>query len=289
MHSLLRELTYATVIPAWQTVIRARIALDRRGADPVACRLLDVVARTLRDDFTAEERAWFSRVEAMRTALSASSEPIELVDYGAGTPDATRTAEEMRRGVAYASSVGEICRRASKAPFWAKLLFALVREYRPQRAMELGTSLGVSASYQAAALALGPQPSSLFTLEGAPALAARAQRNIDSLGLASIARVVPGRFDQTMPSLLAGMRVEYAFIDGHHDEQATLDYFSMLKPRLSYGAVLVFDDIAWSPGMQRAWRTIRTDGVFAATVDLRAVGIGVLGVGGPRHYRYPLR
>lgn len=290
MHPLLRQVAYGTLIPALHAATRARVAIDRRGADPAARRLLDVLARTLRDDFTAAERAWFDRVEELRAQQSASDERVQLVDYGAGSPDSTRSADEMRRGVPFEATVGEICRRASKAPFWARLLFALVREYRPRHGIELGTCLAVSASYQAAALALGQQPAALVTLEGAPELAVRAQRNLERVGLAHVARVLAGRFDQTLPTLLAsGPAVDYAFIDGHHDEQATLDYFAALKPRLAPGAVLVFDDIAWSPGMRRAWQAICADPAFAVTLDLRAVGIGVLGDGGPRHYRYYLR
>lgn len=290
MRPLLRQVAYRTVIPALHALARARIVLARRGADPAARRLLQVVARVLRDDFSPAERGWFTRVEDMRVALTASAERIQLVDYGAGTPEATRTAEEMQRGVPFEATVGDICRRASKTSFWARLLFALVREYQPRNAIELGTCLAVSASYQGAALALGPQFGALVTLEGAPALAARAQANIESMGLASVVRVVAGRFDQTLPPLLAtDALVDYAFVDGHHDEQATLAYFAALKPRLAPGAVLVFDDIAWSPGMKRAWQVIRADSCFAVTLDLHAVGIGVLGEGGPHHYRYYLR
>lgn len=287
MHPLLRQVAYQTLIPALHVLTRARVAFDLRRADPEARRLLAVLARTLRDDFTAEERGWFARAEALRTALSLSTEPVQLIDYGAGSPDSTRTAEEMRRGVAFSATVGEICRRASKSPFWTRLLFALVRDYQPRNGIELGTCLGVSAAYQGAALALGPQPASLVTMEGAAELAVRAQRNLDELGLGSFVRVVTGRFDQTLPPLLTDPRhIDYAFIDGHHDGQATIDYFSALKPRLAPGAVLVFDDIAWSPGMKRAWQTICADSCFAVTLDLHTVGIGVIGASGHRHYRY---
>jgi hypothetical protein len=41
-------------------------------------------------------------------------------------------------------------------------------------------------------------------------------------------------------------------------------------------AVLVFDDINWSAGMKRAWARIAADPRFAATVDLKKVGIAVV-------------
>ena len=38
-----------------------------------------------------------------------------------------------------------------------------------------------------------------------------------------------------------------AFIDGHHDREATLGYFEHVLARSHEGTVLVFDDIHWSP------------------------------------------
>jgi predicted O-methyltransferase YrrM len=44
-------------------------------------------------------------------------------------------------------------------------------------------------------------------------------------------------------------RLDFAFIDGHHDERATVAYFQQMKPSLSPGAVVLFYDIKWSSGM----------------------------------------
>lgn len=287
MHPLLRRVAATVLSPSLRMVARVRIAADRRVADRAAARLLGVVQSVLRDDFPPDARAWFERIEAKRAALDASDEPVLLVDYGAGGPGDTRSAEEMRRGQAVASTVGAVCRRASKPPFWARLLFALVREYRPRRGLELGTCLGVSAGYQGAALRLNGDGGILHTLEGAPSLAAHSRRNLAALALDNVV-VVEGRFDQTLPGVLADAgRLDYAFIDGHHDEAATVAYFHALLPQLAPGAVLVFDDIAWSPGMQRAWQAISADPRVRVAVDLRAVGICVLGEEGPRaRHRY---
>lgn len=290
MYPLVKKIAYRVLVPLLGRYARLRLAGDLAAAAPPAARLLAVLQQTLRDDFSPAERAWFARIEHLRSELAASAEPVAVTDYGAGTPDATRSAEQMRQGVVFEATVGDICRRASKPPFWTRLLFALVREYRPQRGLELGTCLGVSASYQGAALLLSGQPAQLYTLEGAAALVPRAQGNLDGLGLGALVQVVPGRFDQTLPTLLAApAAIDYAFIDGHHDEHATIAYFEQLKPKLAPGAVLVFDDISWSPGMRRAWQVIAADPCFAVTLDLRAVGVGVLGTPRGAHYRYYLR
>jgi predicted O-methyltransferase YrrM len=63
------------------------------------------------------------------------------------------------------------------------------------------------------------------------------------------------------------------FIDGHHDEQATWDYFNQIEPALADGAVVVFDDIAWSQGMRRVWRRVAADPRMAHACDLRHLGV----------------
>lgn len=286
MNPVLRRTISLVLTPLARGVARVRVGLARRRAGPEGRRLLGVVAAALADRRLPEERAWFARIEAMRAGLNASATPIELVDYGAGGPNDTRSEEEMRRGKRVASTVGAVCRLASKPPFWAQVLFGVVREYRPRRGVELGTCLAVSASYQGAAMRLNANDATLHTLEGADSLAQQSRRNLDGLGLGNVI-VVPGRFDLTLDGVLrAPGHIDYAFIDGHHDEQATVGYFRQLLPFLAPGAVLVFDDITWSPGMKRAWQAIAADPRVQVAVDLRAIGICVLGDGPRERYRY---
>lgn len=277
MSPLLRKAVLAIAGPLARGLARIRIRRALPAATPPAQRLLQVIDRVLVDDFAAVDRQWFSRIETLRAELSTSTRPIALVDFGAGGPNDRRSAEEMQRGVRVDSTVGAVCRLASKPPFWARLLFAVVREYQPQRGVELGTCLGLSAAYQGAAMLLAGNGGKLHTLEGADSLAEQSRGNLASLQLGNVT-VVAGRFEQTLAGVLqdAG-RVDYAFIDGHHDEQATIAYFRQLLPRLAPGAVLVFDDISWSPGMARAWQVISADPQVRVAVDLRAVGICLLG------------
>lgn len=277
MSPLLKSAVIAIAGPLARGLARLRIRLALPVATPPARRLLQVIDRLLADDFQAADRQWFAKIETLRARLSASTQPIALVDFGAGGPNDRRSAEEMQRGVRVDSTVGAVCRLASKPPFWARLLFAVVREYQPRRGVELGTCLGLSAAYQGAAMQLAGNGGTLHTLEGADSLAEQSRRNLAALEIGSVA-VVAGRFDQTLAGVLqqAG-RIDYAFIDGHHDEYATIAYFHQLLPWLAPDAVLVFDDISWSPGMRRAWRAISTDSRVRVAVDLRAVGICVLG------------
>lgn len=262
------------------------IAGMRESGDETVRRLaaaLDAAARGAADE---AESAWIDRIEAMRANLDASAEPISMIDYGAGTQGPKGEAGEGR---VVTRTVGDICRKASKSRFWSFLLLRLIREFRPTACLELGTCLGVSAAYEGAALSLNGR-GRLVTLEGDGTLAAIARENFRSLGLDAVTAVT-GRFQDTLEAVLAGLKpIDYAFIDGHHDEEATIRYFEAIAPVCADRAVLVFDDISWSAGMERAWRTIAADRRVGAAVDLRQVGVALLceRPGRPRVWNMPL-
>lgn len=179
----------------------------------------------------------------------------------------------MYAGKTAISTVGEVCRFGSKSPFWSFLLFNLIREYKPAVCIELGTCLGISTLYQAAALSLN-KAGKIVTIEGAKTLAKYARQNIETIGLKNV-RVVAGRFQDVLDEVLKESRpVDFAFIDGHHDEKATIRYFDQIIPCLAnQGVVLVFDDISWSRGMKKAWKKIKVDDSVKISVDLWKVGI----------------
>lgn len=161
----------------------------------------------------------------------------------------------------------------------AHLLYHLVRHTRPRACLELGTCLGLSAAYVAAALTENERAQGrrgkLVTLEGGAAMARLARRHLDALDLNRRVRVVPGRFQDTLPAVLArNTPIDFAFLDGHHDPEATLKYVDQIAPHLADGAILVVDDIAWSLGMRRAWRALVRDARLVETVDLCTVGLG---------------
>jgi predicted O-methyltransferase YrrM len=79
-----------------------------------------------------------------------------------------------------------------------------------------------------------------------------------------------------LPALSKMRPADYAFIDGHHDEKATVQYFDQMYPHLSSRSMVVFDDIDWSPGMQRAWKEIEKNPRVSLAVDLGPVGVCVI-------------
>ncbi len=223
----------------------------------------------------AADRARIVAIEARRAELASSKARIDVLDYGAGRPGDNRSDEEMRAGVLTTAAVADVC-AASKPAFWAVLLYHLVRRLQPSSALELGTCVGISAAYQGVAMARNGQ-GRLRTLEGAPSIAALAQQTFDAVGLDNV-EVVVGPFHETLSAALAAAApLDFFFNDGHHDHDAVLRYFDEALPYLADGAVVVFDDISWSPGMRRAWTAIEAHPRVHASIDLRAMGITIIG------------
>ena len=250
-----------------------RLALRLGGAvQPLPPRPSAVVRRASALRLTAREAEAEAEVDVLRARLAASTETVEVVDYGAGTRGGERPPER---------AVSEVYRRAATGPVWGRFLFGLARAHRPARVLELGTNLGVGSAHLAAALALndaepggrgGPPAggadrapaSRLVTLEGAPALAARAERALGDLGHADRVRVVVGPFADTLEAVAeADGPFDLVFVDGHHEAAAALAYVGTLAPHLAPGALLVLDDVEPGRPVRRAWRALRAGRVPA--------------------------
>jgi predicted O-methyltransferase YrrM len=226
------------------------------------------IVAALTERVSAEEQTWFDRIEERRTQLAGSTAALVTPrSEWSGSPQDERVAREV---------LGEVCRTASKSRRWCALLFRLLRELRPDRALELGTCVGISAAYQGAALELN-RKGELVTLEASRARLDMALEGFVCLGLTRVDGW-HGRFQQTlMPTLEHLGVVDYALVDGHHDEQATLGYWGQIAPQLADPAIVVFDDIAWSRGMADAWDAITADARVKLAVDMEVIGFCVVG------------
>lgn len=256
---------------------RAKRALTKLKSheSPVVGAIASALCESLADTLSPEERKLIDAIEERRSSLLSSEAEIEIVDYGAGKPGDNRTAEEMERGFTSTAQLSRIC-KASKPAFWAKILFKTIRKLQPTSCVELGSCVGISASYQAAALALNGK-GQLWTLEGSPEIARTARETLEGLNLSGV-EVVTGPFHETLQTVLQqSAPIDFFFNDGHHDHDAVLNYLNDAVPFLAPNAVIVVDDIAWSEGMKKAWSEIESDKRVAATVDLGLVGIAVMG------------
>lgn len=237
-------------------------------------KLAVIIEESLLNTLSTEEKYWVDRIEKLRNSLNKDNTSIEVTDFGAGDPKSKRTDEEMYKGVDNLTSVSDIC-KASKPPVWALLLLKLVKDFHSKTVIELGTCLGISAAYQAAGQEIN-QEGKLITLEGSDSLAKIAENNLNSLNCKNVS-VIPGRFQNNLEKILKENKpVDYVFVDGHHDEKATINYFNLLLPYLSEKAVIVFDDISWSSGMKTAWLKVQEHNMIKIIVDLKTIGICIL-------------
>ena len=238
---------------------------------PAMDKIANAIDDVLNDNLSSDEKVWIDQIEKLRSVLSANLTGITITDYGARSPKFNRTKEEMYEGEVKTTNVSSVC-RASKDRFWALILFKIIREFKPTTSIELGTCLGISAAYQAAAHKINNK-GTITTMEGATSLASLSENNLQKLGLDNT-KVVCGRFQDNLEAVLNENKpIDYAFIDGHHDEKATISYFESFVPSLSNKALIVFDDISWTKGMSRAWDRIIENKNVKFSVDLRKIGI----------------
>jgi predicted O-methyltransferase YrrM len=155
----------------------------------------------------------------------------------------------------------------------ASLLYLLARAFQPRRIVELGTNVGISSAYLAAALEMNGQGGRVVTFEVSPYRLRLAKEVHSNLGIRNI-DYVHGLFSDTLPGSLEEIgSVDFAFIDGHHQHKPTLDYFDAILHYSTSDAAFVFDDIRWSDGMNRAWSELCSDHRVGLVVDLYSVGI----------------
>ncbi len=219
--------------------------------------------------YSLEEAELLSQIQDLANSIKKSQQEVELVDFGAGkNPSLELDESEMNKGKVSTVSVSDL---PMSHGFLAEVIFRLLRKYRPQSCLELGTSVGVSATYMIGALKLNGS-GKLFTLEGAPDVAKFAEAQIGTLGYPEV-EVLVGNFQETLPKLLQDCSVDFAFIDGHHTEKATVEYFYWILESVEKEAILVFDDINWSDGMRSAWQRILDHQNVKFAVDLFHRGI----------------
>lgn len=197
-------------------------------------------------------------IENLRKILLHDKRVLEVEDFGAGS----RVASHRKR------SVAELAKTTLKPKKYAQLLFRLVKHYQPNTILELGTSLGVTAAYFAAA-----NPSAnIITIEGSKAIADIAVQNFSTLHLQNIQPQV-GNFDDVLPVVLQQWpSIDLAYIDGNHRYEPTIRYFQQLLPAMHNDAILVFDDIHWSAEMEKAWNEIKQHPSVQCTVDIFFLG-----------------
>lgn len=201
----------------------------------------------------------FPKIEKQRQRMLSNKTLIQVEDFGAGSS----VSQKQKR------SLSSIAQTALLDPSHAQLLFRLVNRFHSKTIIELGSSLGITSAYLASAC----KTAQLYTLEGSPEIAKVAQKNLSELKIKN-AILKTGPFQEQLPEVLKTIKeVDFAFIDGNHRYEPTLQYFEMLLKKAHEHSVFVFDDIYWSEGMTKAWTEIIARPEVKVSIDLYRMGI----------------
>jgi len=241
-----------------------RVTLLRlaNSTDPQAREIFHALQK-LKGYIPQNEINLIARIEEERERLLICDEPlVDNSQYEPGLYDKGKT-------------VRSVC-KASKSPKPLLLMYMLILAIKPSKIIELGTNLGISSAYLATALKLNGQNGRLITLEASPYRLRLAKQVHKNLGLKNIT-YIQGLFSETLSNILNDIGpVDFAFIDGHHQYQPTLDYFHKIWDySIKKNMVFIFDDIRWSKGMKRAWSKIKADDRIGLSIDLVKIGICV--------------
>lgn len=244
----------------WQMAIRYVkywiTASNGKGHGVHSPFVFEWITRVLQDDrkFYA-----YASIEQQRELLLHNNQLLEVTDLGAGS----RTGTFLQR------TVSSVAARSLKPPKYAQLLFRMVHYYGCKQVLELGTCLGITTSYLAAA----SDQVRVTTLEGVEAYARTANSVFHALDLHQV-QLVQGNFDDTLGGVLkANPTIDFAFIDGNHRLEPTLRYFEEILPNLHANSIVVLDDIHWSSEMEMAWNSVREHPAVTLTLDLFFIGI----------------
>jgi len=229
-------------------------AKTRHGVhSPFVYRLVDKVF------YDATPKNVYTEVENIRKTLLADDCEITIIDLGAGSHVNNNRQKK----------ISDIAAHALKPPKLAQLLYRIAADLQPKNIIELGTCLGVTTIY----LQKAAPNAKVYTLEGSPQTAEVAKEEFSKAGLNDI-ELVTGNFDDTLPGIIDKLdKVDFVFVDGNHQKEATLRYFEWCLPKVYEDTLLIFDDIYWSEGMKEAWAQIKAHPQVMVTVDLFWIGL----------------
>lgn len=205
------------------------------------------------------------RIESLRAALAAM--PDVVGSYGDSAPVASVRADEALPST---RTLAEVAAISSVAPLWGVFLHLCARSTGARTILELGAAAGISGAY----LASSPACARFVTVEGDPARAALARRNIGALNPA--ADVFVGAFedglDALVPTFTAG--VDLVFVDGNKRSGGYIALFDRLSAHLNPAALVIFDDIQWT-SMAGDWQALRRRVGLSFAISVGRFGVCV--------------
>lgn len=204
---------------------------------------------------SSKSNSSLSPINNLRRQLSKNNSTIQLTDFGAGHVS-SRTISSLEKNVAVRKKHGA-------------LLYNLVRYFKSENILEIGTSIGLSSSY----LALANSGAKIISLEGSERLIDIARQNHAQLHIQNV-DIMAGNFNDTLAAAIQKLpALDLVLFDGNHTREATLRYFHECLKNAHEHSVFIFDDIYWSPGMTQAWEQIKANEKITITIDVYQYGI----------------
>ncbi|AOC95663.1 Protein-L-isoaspartate O-methyltransferase [Flavobacterium anhuiense] len=195
----------------------------------------------------------YATLKKYRKTLLENKNFIEVTDFGAGS----RVFKSNRR------QISKIAQTAGISPKRAELLFRVTNYFKPEKILEIGTSLGLAT----AALALGNPKAKVITIEGCPNTANVAQNQLTEFDCHNVENVISEFESFLISENIQATNYNLIYFDGNHSKKATLEYFELLSPTINNDSVWIFDDIHWSEDMEEAWEMIKNHPQVKVTID----------------------
>jgi predicted O-methyltransferase YrrM len=200
--------------------------------------LYDLYMNIIKNKYVFYDFEWLNGI---RAKLMSSNDVIEINDLGAGSKKLSKS-REVKKIVKH----GNACKKQ------AEFLYRLVNKFKPQTIVELGTSIGLTTLY----LAKASSKAQVYTIEGCSNTYSYANEIFEQSGMKNITSI-QGNFDVEFPKLINQLSsIDLLYIDGNHTYDATIRYFEAALTIINSNTIIVFDDINWSDGMQKAWKEI---------------------------------
>ena len=201
----------------------------------------------------------FQEIEALRKEKLNDHQNLKF--YSPGAASSVKIADERK--------VSSVARHSLSGARFSRFLFRLAQYWQPSSILELGTSLGINTLYLSAhnpACRITTFEGCATSVEQATSLFSRwKHKNIE---------LISGNIDDTLGEyLLSQKAVDMVYIDANHRYGPTLRYFSQLVKHCTPNSVLIFDDIHWSAGMEKAWEKMKQHEKVTLTIDIFDAGL----------------
>lgn len=193
----------------------------------------------------------YDKIQAYRKSLLLNNQTIDVTDLGVGS-QVMKTSKRK---------VSDMAKKAGTTRKRAKLLYRLVKYLNCKNVLELGTSMGIGTY----AMSLTGKNSKVISIEGCPNISNFTANQLKQNGIKN-ANLLVGDFKDVLKKM-GTTKYDLLFIDGNHDEEATITYFNTLLPNVHNDSVMIFDDINWSKGMRNAWDHISTRPEVSVSID----------------------